>query len=522
MKKINRLILISTAFLFVVGCDRDFEEINTNPFAVTSVDPALLFAGAQRTHTQNWETENTIVQHFVNPYNSGATLGPNFNEDIDGMNNVKWNGVYNANLKNMIQALHILDANTDRVNLRSMLRIWKAQTFMGLVDEYGNVPYFQAGSAFIDGTFFPVYDNDDDIYTDLEKELRESIAALNPNADYVSADLFYGKNAKIPIASAASQVAQWKKLGNSLLLRLGMRYSKANPTKAAALASEAFSGGVIASNDDNAMVKYDGTLFTNQTNNGLVNNNPYFYYAAQPFVNQLKSTTDPRGKFIIARFAEPGNPLADPNPNTDVTNQFGVPIGVISTALASAPNRGTKGQGYDYSQVNVKCVASLGAPTFWVTYAQTSLLLSEAKQRGWISGGLTAKEYYENGIKADMDTYVLYPNGATVSGTDKQNYLDNTAVKFDLAVGNEAVFKLINTQYWVVNIANGSEAFANFRRSAYPTLSPNLYNNNLNGGFVRRLSYPDYESSNNHDNYFAAVAAIGADNLTTRVFWDIP
>jgi hypothetical protein len=522
MKEIKRSMVICASFLFIVSCDQDFEEINTNPFAVTEIDPALLFAGAQRTHVTNWETEPTIVQQFVNPFNSGATVGPNLNEDNDNMNNVKWNNTYNGPLKNMIQALHVIGDNPNLGNLKSMIRIWKVQTVMGLVDEYADVPYSQAGQAYINAIFFPKYDNDADIYADLELELRESIAALDPAGDYVSADLFYGKNARIPITTATAQVAQWKKLGNSLLLRLGMRYSKLNPAKAATLAAEAFAGGVMASNDDNAMVRYDGTLFTNGANNGLVNNNPYFYYAAEPFVNQLKSTIDPRGRFIIARFAEPGNPLADPNPNIDVTQQFGVPVGVISTALLNAPYRGAKGQGYDYSQINVKCVASLGAPTFWVTYSQTSLLLAEAKQMGWISGGLTVKEYYENGVTADIDTYALYPNGSVISATDKQTYLDHAAVDIDLAVGNAAILSLINTQYWIANIANGTESFANFRRSGYPALSPNLYNNNLNGGFIRRLSYPDYEVSNNNQNYFNAVSAIGADNLVTRVFWDIP
>ena len=32
-----------------------------------------------------------------------------------------------------------------------------------------------------------------------------------------------------------------------------------------------------------------------------------YNYAAEPFVNQLKVNHDPRGKFIIAEFADPGN-----------------------------------------------------------------------------------------------------------------------------------------------------------------------------------------------------------------------
>jgi hypothetical protein len=41
-----------------------------------------------------------------------------------------------------------------------------------------------------------------------------------------------------------------------------MRYSKLDPAKAQAIVAEAFAGGVMASNADNAHVKNDGTLYT--------------------------------------------------------------------------------------------------------------------------------------------------------------------------------------------------------------------------------------------------------------------
>ena len=93
IKKFKTLILACAA-LFFASCDKDFVEINTNPYGALRIDPALLFAGAQRTHLGGWETEHTIVQQFVNPFNSGATLGPNFNEDIDNFNNGKWDALY--------------------------------------------------------------------------------------------------------------------------------------------------------------------------------------------------------------------------------------------------------------------------------------------------------------------------------------------------------------------------------------------------------------------------------------------
>ncbi len=521
MKTVKQYILTGIVLLSLGSCDKDFVEINTDPYAVTSSDPALLFAGAQRTPLGNWSAEHTIVQHFVCPYNDGATLGFNFNADIDLNCSTNWNAAYPGPVRNLTQALRLLGDDTDRVNLRSMIRIWKAQTFMGLVDTYGDVPYFEAGKAVSDVIFFPEYDDDALIYDDLYKEIKESLAALSPSGDYVSADLFYGANAhpSTSTSTAADQVAKWKKLGNSLLLRLGMRYTKLNAAKAKSIVEEAFAGGVMTSNADNAFVKYDGATYVHEDNNGL-RNFSHFNYAAEPFVDQLKSTNDPRAQYMIATYENAGQIANDPNPDTDLANQFGAPVGVTNNIISSDPAyRGVNPLGgLNYSQINIHSVAAPDAPSFYVTYAQTSLLLAEAAQRTWVSG--TARSYYENAVLADMAVYSLYPSTAVISGGDAQAYLNNANVDFTLATNDAEAFDLINTQYWLVNFRNGVEAFANFRRSGLPALSPNLANSNLGGGFARRMSYPDVEGSTNNANYVASSTAIGGDNLTSRVFWD--
>lgn len=530
IKLFKRLTFIITVFSFA-GCDKGFVEVNTNPYAVTSVDPAILFAGAERSHIGTWNAEHIIVQQFVVPYNTGANLGFSFNADIDGNSNPKWDQSYsggvngnNAPVKSMVQAINLLGTSTTRVNLLSMLRIWKAQLFMGLVDDYGDVPYSEAGKAVSDLLFYPKYDDDAAIYDDLYKEIKEGIAALNPSGDFVSADLFYGANAQASVktGNAADQVAKWKKLGNSLLLRLGMRYSKINPTKAQSIVAEAFAGGVMTSNADNAYVKNDGTLYA-QADNAALRNFSQYNYAAEPFVNQLKSTNDPRGKFIVANFPNPGNVAdATTSPDTVLANQFGVPIGVTDAQITAvgSPYRGARAGGLNYSQMNVRTVASPAAPEFYVTYAQTSLLLAEAAKNGWVPGGDgAAKTYYENGIAADMAIYSLYPGTTTISSSEVTAYLNDPAVLYN----STDALKLINTQYWIVNIRNGTEAFANFRRSGFPALTPNPVTGALgSSGFARRLSYPDAEASANKANYDAAATAIGGDKLTSKVFWDTP
>ena len=108
MKKIKQIIFLSAVLLFFAGCDKDFVEINTDPFAISKIDPQLLFAGSERSiYLGRWETDQTIVQQFVNPFNDGATLGFNFNEDIDGTQNGPW-GAYTGSLKTYVHILHLI------------------------------------------------------------------------------------------------------------------------------------------------------------------------------------------------------------------------------------------------------------------------------------------------------------------------------------------------------------------------------------------------------------------------------
>jgi hypothetical protein len=539
MKKIKQLIFLGAFLLLIGGCDKGFEDINTNPYAITNMDPALLFAGSERTTKGNgWESESTVIQQFVNPFNQGATVAFNFNENIDGFQNSAWDS-YTGSIKTYTHILDMLDGTTTRVNLQSMTRIMKAMVYMSIVDHYGSVPYFDAGNAYIEGTsaFYPAYDNASDIYDDLYLEITDALSKLNIAGDFVSSDLFYGTHAYYPITTASAQVAKWKKFGNSLLLRLGMRYSKLSPSKAETIVKKAFADGVMTSNNDNMFVVYDGTNFTNSGNNGLINNNPYFYYAAEPFVNQLKSTLDPRSKYMVATFADPQKPLNDSKPNTNVATQFGLPVGVLSGNLTVANGyRGTNGNGYNYSQLNVNVAAALTTPSFWMTYAQTSLLLAEAAHRGWLTGSVdevSAKTYYEAGIKADMDVYTLILTTIKANTTVTTTLSSVSAAEYNAYIAQPLIaynaadaLNLINTQYWIANFLNGTEAWANYRRTGFPALTRNKFNDALlaNGGdgYVHRFSYPDAELTKNQVNYQDAVAKLAGsvDDLTNRIFWD--
>jgi hypothetical protein len=520
MKKNSCLIIPIAAVLFLMSCTKGFEKKNQDPYGITKVDPGLLFTAAERNmNVGNWDGEQTIVQQYLNAYNAGATAGFQFNEDVDQYNTPRW-GVYTGVIKPLVQIISMVKDDTTARNLYAMVRIWKAYAFMTLVDTYGDVPYTEAGLAYLKQINFPKYDKMADIYVDLYNELKTATAALSASNDYVSSDLFFGGTVtSVTPAITAAQVAHWKKIGYSLLLRLGMRYSKIDPAKAASIAQEAFAGGVILSAADNVVVKQYNSTVNNGFSNLQRTISPYFYYLTEPFVNQLKSTGDPRLKYIGASYADPAKFTT--TRDTTTANQFGFPIGYDQVSILTYPGyRGTKGGGQNYTQLNYDVVASSIAPAFFITSSQTQLLLSEAKFRGWITSTTTTQQYYEAGVRAAMDEWGLFPGtfSPAVSDAEKNTYLANPAITYSDAKALE----LINTQYWIECITNGAEAFANWRRSGFPVLQPNKYNNNLNGGFVRRMAYPNAEQAQNPENYNAAVASMGGDGLTQRVFWDKP
>lgn len=532
MRKANQFILYTLFLLIVAGCDRDFVEINTNDQQIKNTNAGYLFSNALlNTPSTNWTGESTIIQQFVLPYNQGVTLGYQFNENVDGINNGPF-GVYTGSLKHLEHIHAQLKTDTARTNLFQMVRIWRAYCYMWLVDHYGDVPYTAAGRGALDAEFYPKYDKDEVIYDDIHKELKEATDALNPAKDNNSRyDIFAPAN-----ASTAVEVAYWKKLGYSLLLRLGMRYSKLDPNKAKTIVQEAYNGGVMQSNADNVYIRYNnnGAPITGYSNGAnTIRTTSYFYYAAKPFVDKLKDLTDPRLKYFVANY----NPYQSTapniaNPDTITANQFGFPIAQSDATINASPfyrpgtpagpgNNPPASTGLNYSQINYKVIANALSPIMLITNAQTKLLLAEAAFKNWLpAGALTAQQYYEAGVRASMDGLNQFPNVATPAAipTSLQDaYLAIPGVAWNTANALE----LINTQYWIECFTNGYEGWSNFRRTGYPALSPNLWNNNLNGGFIRRYAYPLRERDLNYKNYADAVTSLGgADNLTTRIFWD--
>ena len=512
MKKIIKYSLPAALLFIAVSCDKGLEDLNKNKTNPTSLDPVLLLNNAiinTSFPTRSVIFDVGIVQQMVTP-NGGVLAGANFNQDSrDATLAGLWSVYYQNVIKYTYDAITKSKDLPNRSNLYNMARIFQAYAFMILTDEYGSVPYFEGGAGFTDQIFFPKYDPQDQIYTEIIKELTEATGALNSSGTTELADVLYSGN-----------IGKWKKFGYSLLLRAGMRLSKVDPAKAQSTVQAAVAGGVILVNDDNASMRHDNNF--NQPIGVMLNGTEAAnFYLAKPFVDQLKNTNDPRLSAIAVRYkgATSGPGQTTGIATTNPADQIGMPMGYDNGTIVARATADGLASFYDYSQVDRRRMARTTAPVFFVTAAQTNLLLAEASFRGWITTG-TAAQYFADGIKAHMDHFAAY-EAAAIPAAARDAYIAANP----LGAGTE--LEQINTQYWIASFLNGPEAFANFRRSGFPALTPNPYGqpNNPdvpNGTFIRRLTYPTSELSVNTDNINDAISLQGDDKLSTRLWWDKP
>ncbi len=512
MKKIYSYSLLIVFLLSAVSCEKGLEDLNKNKTSPTSVDPALLLNNAIISASFPTKTviyDMGVVQQMVSP-NGGVLAGANFNQDSRDAGGIAWANYYQNVIKYTHDVIVSTKSNTSRSNLYNMARIFQAYAFMILTDEHGDIPYSEAGGGFSDQVFFPKYDAQSDIYPKLISELTDAAAALNAGGTIEGSDVLYAGN-----------IAQWKKFAYSLLLRAGMRLSKVDAAKAQSTVLAAYNGGVILTNADNALMRQDAN-YTQAIGNMLNGTEAANFYLAKPFVDQLKNTNDPRLSAIAIRYvgATSGNGQTVASGSTTPAQQIGMPMGYDNGTIVAKATADGLASFYDYSQADRRRIVKVASPVFYVTAAQTQLLLAEARFRGWITAG-TAAQYFADGIRAHMDQMVSYDAGCAVAAGARDTYVAANP----LGAGTE--LEQINTQYWIASFLNGPEAFANFRRSGFPVLTPNPYGQPSNpdvpnGTFIRRLGYPTSEQSVNTTNYNAAVAKQGADKMSTRIWWDKP
>ena len=547
------IITMACALFFASCSDEYMENMNTDPSKAATIDPNAQLTTAQlQTYGDLSMMEiyrnyhYAFTQQLMGCWNT-TNYGGRHTLDNNEMSRI-WTSFYTQSLKNIIDAQYRTAEDAEKVNINSVLRIYRVYLMSIITDTYGDAPFSEAGLGFLEGKFNPKYDKQEDIYNAFFLELEDAVNKIDPTKDKVTGDLIY-----------AGDVTKWQQLANSLRLRFAMRISNVNPTKAQTEFENALAanGGVITDASSDALIKYMTIAFSfgqeaysdyrgNSLSQLLFGNDPANNpsYLCSTFFNQLYNSGDPR-TFKISRCYYDGLMSAtSPDNRVDITQEM------IEKGIAFSPrDPGAYSwepwpTGYDSDicaelAVNNPSVTATMArevepklannflksdnPGVVMTSAEVKFLMAEATVKKWNVGSALAEDLYKQGVRAAIDFL-----------TDNYGCTATTDAEFDTFIQDKGAFghtdnqklEAINTQAWILHFTNPAECWANVRRSGYPKLkSPAEYGfgQYLTGGteIPVRLCYPVLESSYNKKSYNEAIERMGGtDNWHSLLWWD--
>lgn len=483
------------------SCENNFEELNKRKDATDVLGPQFLlnfiWTGPSSDRFTSWRSNLIITSAWCQHFASG------FGYDTYSSLNEGYTEAYMNRLMPtyMAEAQDIIDKHEGTM-MAGMAMIFKVHFMMRLADIHGEIPYSQ---AFNPAEFLqPKYDPLPEIYNSFMDDLRTAVALIDAGA---------GENPKGFDPLYGGNIEKWKKFGNSLLLRVGLRLSEVDPALSRSVVEEAIAAGVMESNDDNAWINYSGS-FTDGVNASGIGEvfqdfgvAGHLFRYTDVFVDFISDNNDPREVTLMSTYdlVDDQEVLTNAGPG----GQVGLRAGGFGDESENI---------YDFAQPRRDVMVAYNSPAFIMTFAEVEFNRAEAIHRNWIAG--SAKDAYESGVRAAMKMLALYPNAEEISDAEIATYLQQPNIDYD----SGDPLTLINTQKWVALLFDGYEAYANYRRLNIPTLVPVDAENiapESDGTIPKRVRYPQSEVITNSENYLEAVGRQGPDNINTRLWWDV-
>ena len=542
MKRIIKYTIgIFAGFGMLYSCTGKFEDMNTSGI---QVNPADLPLSAQCAEPMRYcyPPHQNMFQFWTNlsiDLYSGYFMTPNgnFSNGDLGENRGHSGGMYENHY------LHVFN-NTRRListfeergeyGLAGVMRIVQTYSLMMTTDAYGPL----AHSSILSGeyeSYFP-FDSQQELYQTMFDDVESALKGFNSISDKEKADLAVFDD------WCSGDVEMWKKIANTMKLRMALRLSKRESEMAAAgydlkkIASEATANTLANGGKDiliNKNLENEMWLMFDWGDCGFNAN----------LVTIMSGFQDPRQPLFMTKNRE----IKD-NDNLLLAAESEY-LGIrFASGLPAKPNLWGNFSGL---------AAPYNAPLPIFRQAESYFLLAEAALRGWISGNV--KDLYEQGIRSAMNNEKAYKggyvSGFTMTDADINEYINGTStqidyvdpidsklnakavnklcVKWDDAAGNEDKLARIITQKYLALFPLSTEAWAEQRRTGYPVLFP-PYVNESQGAVtseegVRRQIYSSNAGDTNAQGLAGGIELLNKENSSkthtgdiggTRVWWD--
>ena len=460
MKRLAIIILGGLALLgTTTSCQKDFEEINTNPNRPQQALPTALFNGSTKLflkNTRNYTTSGMMFRSWMQ-YTAQDTYTKESRflyRDYAG--DYLWRYPYQVaggykdiiDLNTNPKTKELMATYGKSENQIAAARIMLAYTFALLVETFGDVPYYSYGSPNperfqalqLEKYISPVYATQKEIYTDLLKELKEAAAQIvSDSYVFKEGDYIFETPDKM------------RRFANSLRLRLAIRLKDVSDTELRTLAQQSIDElkagtAVMQSEADTVELQFD----SDDTNPAPIYkeyfvSNRVDYSPSNSFVQLLKGQrgnfgVDPRlqkyfaPKGLTKYQARDGRYTESDNLN----DYIGMPYG-LDESMADFQFKSGVAVSFFSSRILQPNYAEV-----FMEYSEVCFLLSEAN--GWDN------TWYKKGVEASMKKW-------GVANTKITNFLNTIP-----AANQENVL----TQKYIALYMNPNEAWAEYRRTGYP------------------------------------------------------
>ena len=557
MKYIKLILMFALMSTVAISCTDDFDDINTSKtgFESSEVSAKFFLTSSQirlyaadrfpywRAQLIHWDR---FAGHVTFGHNS-SWWGDNLSYDFNGGYTdatYGWLSGHFGQIKSFSDLTGV-GAEFENEYMYAMSLIMKGLYFQMYTDTFGSVPFSEAG---VDGILTPVYDSQKDVYKGIIADLDAAMATIGSAErtgvgveDAGSNDIYCG-----------GDLQKWKKLANTLKLRIAMRALGApgddfasgaiSAALSAPLLDEA-SGSVVMIKDlvvsEWASASY-GDVWNDFGTGGAAN-----WSLGATLINMLQDNNDPR----LAAYAEPADggsytfeagaadfqerldfvianldragatytlDPADGVGTTTITIPAGQYIGQPSRTRGEMGSFNRWGMFSKPSQLVTQKRGNQATPSYpeiILTSAESYFLQAEAAVRGKGSGD--AQALFATGIREAMklwgvsgDDYIANEDAANISSGTMEQKLEKIA-----------------HQRWLVSYTDGLEAWSVVRDTGYPSELANGVSNytifapgsDLNGVYPQRMRYGG--GAQNNPNYGAAVAAQGPDVQATKLWF---
>ena len=354
---------------------------------------------------------------------------------------------------------------TEEANKLATLEISEILVWENLVNTFGNIPYSEALKGGADNPNFNAkYDDAKEIYKDLINRLDATIASINPSVKGYDGDVIY-----------QGDMNKWIKTANAIKLRLGLNLADTDPALSK-LVVESAAQSVYANSGESFTFKYDTGTFTNPFFDNFVASGRNDFVASNTVIDLMNEKNDPRRAewFTTVDDAYIGGVFGEKNPFAR------------------------------YSHLSNDFFLVKNKPFEVISYTEVAFMLAEAAARGYNVGG-SAADLYAAAITASFKDSGIAGEAAAYLAAHP--YEQNTWKK---SIGEQAYIALYTKAYATWNFT---------RRLDYPVL--NNPSNSLTTTIPYRMIYSDQEYTLNAANVRAAATAIGGDEVSTKLFWDV-